>query len=61
LEEASILKSMLAHTYQYRQSQFYDFLETIINPKFEDRLQEAIRVTGMEEGIVGLTKVYAES
>jgi hypothetical protein len=60
LEEAPILKSMLAHTYQYRQSQFYDYLETIINPRCEDRLQEAVRVTGMEEDIVRLTKAYAK-
>jgi len=60
LGEAHILKSMLAHTYQYRQSQFFDFMETIINPKFEDRLQEAVRVTGMEESIVLLTRAYTE-
>ncbi|MFH1080846.1 MAG: hypothetical protein V1766_11435 [Pseudomonadota bacterium] len=60
LEEAPILKSMLAHTYQYRQSQFYDYLETVINPRFEDRLQEAVRVTGMEESIVRLIRTYAE-
>jgi hypothetical protein len=60
IEEAPILKSMLAYTYQYRQSQFYDYLETIINPRFEDRLQSAVRVTGMEEDIVRLTRVYAQ-
>ena len=60
VKEAPIFKSMLAHTYQYRQSQLYDYLETVINPKCEDRLQEAVRVTGMEEAIVRLTRAYTK-
>ncbi len=59
LADAVVLKSMLAHTYQYRQSQLFDYLETAINPVFKDRLQEAVRLTGMDEDIVTFTRVHA--
>ncbi len=60
LTDATILKSMLAHTYQYRQSQLFDYLDTIVNPKFEDRLHEAVKVTGMGEHLVNFVRVYTQ-
>jgi hypothetical protein len=59
IEKAHILKSMIAHTYKYRQTQLHEFLETLINPAFEDRLQEASKNTGAEEKLVKFARLHA--
>lgn len=60
LANANILKSMLEHTFRYRQTQFYEYMETIVNSKYEKRLQKAVRQTGMEEDIVRFVRIYTK-
>ncbi len=43
--DAPVLKEMLAHTFQYRSSQLFDFTRTLTEPK-ADRLYRAARQTG---------------
>jgi len=51
LGEAHVLKSMLAHTHAYRQSQLFDYLTTVTRPD-EDRLDKAAKEAGSDEGVV---------
>lgn len=41
LKNADTLKSMLEHTFKYRNSQLFEFIDTILNPKYIDRLHKA--------------------
>lgn len=59
IARADNLKSMVAHTYRYRQTQLFDFLETFIRPEYGSRLQDAARQTGAEEGLVRFAGVLA--
>lgn len=52
IEKAHSLRSMIAHTSQYRSSQLFEFMASLADPIFEDRLQEAAKQTGVEEEIV---------
>ena len=58
LEEAGVLKSMLDHTFKYRSSQLFAFIESIINPEYDDRMQEAAELTGANEKLVALLRFY---
>jgi len=58
IAEAHVLKSMIAHTYKYRQTQFFEFMDTILEPAYEDRLQEAARLTGTEAALVAFTREH---
>lgn len=57
VEDASVLKAMLAHTYQYRASQLFEFMHTITRPMM-DRLDEAARQTGADEDVVMFVRTY---
>lgn len=60
IENADVLKSMLYHTFKYRQTQLFEFIETIINPKFEDKLNEAAESRGADEELLGFIKTYTK-
>ncbi|HKK31954.1 MAG TPA: hypothetical protein VJ934_00125, partial [Desulfomicrobiaceae bacterium] len=57
VEDASVLRAMLAHTYQYRASQLFEFMHTVTRPR-ADRLDEAARETGAGEDIVMFVQTY---
>ncbi len=59
LQHASVLKDMLEHTFQYRSSQLFDFLNTLIQP-VEERINEAAEETGADASLVGFVRVYAK-
>ena len=56
--KADILKGMIEHTQKYRAGQLFSFIETIINPKFIDKFEEAIKNTEAETAVVEFTKNY---
>jgi len=56
IADAHVLKSMIAHTYKYRQTQFFEFIDTILEPAYEERLQEAARLTVTEAALVAFTR-----
>ncbi len=56
--EAGVLKSMLAHTFKYRSSQLFQFMDTVINPERQDDLEEAVMATGAGEEVVAFTRFY---
>lgn len=57
VERAHTLKKMLAHTFQYRSSQLFEFINTIDTP-VEDRLQKAAKETGANEVLVEFVRSY---
>lgn len=57
LGEATVLRSALEHTRQYRSSQLFDFINTIITP-VEERLEIAARETGAERELVDFVRHY---
>jgi hypothetical protein len=56
LKDATVLKSMLAHTHAYRQSQLFDYVSTVTQPNAE-RLALAARDAGSDEGVVEAARV----
>ncbi|OIO05355.1 MAG: hypothetical protein AUJ49_01430 [Desulfovibrionaceae bacterium CG1_02_65_16] len=55
MSEAHVLKSMLAHTHAYRQSQLFDYVATVTRPD-EARLARAARETGSDPEVVALAR-----
>lgn len=58
LEKADVFKSMLAHTFRYRSRQLLDFIHTVIEDAFEDRLGQAARHAGADEEIVDFVRAH---
>jgi hypothetical protein len=57
--QADVFRAMLAHTFKYRSSQLHEFLDTIIDPAREDRLQQAAAKTGASDELVQFVRVHA--
>jgi hypothetical protein len=49
VENATTFKAMLSHTYKYRSSQFFDFLDTLTLPQHSKRIEEALRLTELDK------------
>lgn len=60
LESATVFKAMLNHTFRYRSSQLYDYLDMITNTKFDDYLQLAAEETAVDEEVVRLARIQAK-
>jgi hypothetical protein len=60
LDGADVLKSMLNHTYTYRASQFHRYLDTVINPKFGQCLEEACVNTEVDDDTVQFVIAYTK-
>jgi hypothetical protein len=59
MDRAEVLSCMLKHTFKYRSSQLFEYLNTLVEPDFEDRLQQAAAQTNTDEDIVGFVRVQA--
>ncbi|GBC59629.1 hypothetical protein DENIS_0568 [Desulfonema ishimotonii] len=57
VENAHMLREMLAHTFKYRSSQLFDFIHTLTKP-VEDRLELAAKQTGASEDLVRFVRTY---
>src|SRR5205085_7692369 len=53
-----VFKGMLEHTFKYRTSQLFQFIETLIHPEFDHHVQEAAEEAGTQDGIIEFTRVY---
>ena len=60
MERAEVLLCMLKHTFKYRSSQLFEYLNTLVEPAFEDRLQDAAAQTNTDEDIVGFVRIQAQ-
>ena len=59
LENASVFRNMLAHTFEYRTSQLYEFFDTILENRFENRLYQAAATTGADETMIAFVRAGA--
>lgn len=59
IADAHVLEAMLEHTFRYRSSQLFDFLDTLVDPAYDSRLQQAAAHTGATEEIVVFSQRYA--
>ena len=57
--QADTLKAMLAHTFKYRSSQLFDFIETITKPR-RNRLERAAEQTGASGELVDFVRLYVK-
>lgn len=57
--KASAFKGMLQHTFQYRTGQLHEFLDSLIEPAFEDRMRQAAGQTGASEELVRFVRAQA--
>ena len=58
LGQAEVLKSMLAHTFKYRSGQLFEFMDSVIDPGLEERVQEAAAETGATDELILFTRTY---
>ena len=56
VEEAGVLKSMLAHTFKYRSGQLFEFMHTITKPD-EERIHKAAKETGADKELIEFVRV----
>lgn len=59
LEKADVFKSMLAHTFKYRASQLYEFIDSVVERRLEERLQSAAAETGADDDLVHFVRTFA--
>lgn len=52
ISNAEVLKSMCKHTRNYRSSQLFELIDSIIDKRFENRLQAAVATTAADDEVV---------
>ncbi len=57
LERADVLKGMLAHTFKYRASQLWEFIDSVLEPAFAERVEKAAAKTGASDELVRFVRV----
>lgn len=58
VHQASVLNAMLEHTRKYRASQLFEFIDSILNPSWEERASRAAAKTGATEELVGFVREH---
>lgn len=57
--KGDVFRSMLDHTFKYRTSQLFEFLDTLLDPAFQDRVDEAAGETWADEDLVEFARIHA--
>lgn len=60
LTRAEVFKSMLNHTFKYRSGQLFEFIDSVVNPAYEERLQQAAAETGASDELIQFTRLYTK-
>jgi hypothetical protein len=58
LQRADVLKAILLHTFKYRSSQLFEFIESVLNPKFRSRLEQAAAEVGASEELARFVQIH---
>ena len=58
VKEASVLRGMLEHTFKYRSSQLFEFIDSIIEPEFQDRVAQAAAKTGATSNLLEFVRIH---
>jgi hypothetical protein len=56
--KGDVLRAMLDHTFKYRSSQLYEFLDSLVDPAFEDRVDRAARRTWADDEVVAFARAH---
>ncbi len=59
LEDSAVLRNMLRHTFKYRSSQLFEYLDALCEPQWEHRRQQAAAQSGTDEDVAEFTAVHA--
>ena len=57
VKNADILKKILAHTLKYRSTQLFEFIHSITDPVWENRLQQAAADVGADDDLLKFVQV----
>ncbi|MCG8405941.1 MAG: hypothetical protein MI923_12165 [Phycisphaerales bacterium] len=60
LEQADVLKAMLLHTFKYRSSQLFEFIDSILNPKFRSRVEQAAAKVGATDELIRFVQIHVK-
>jgi hypothetical protein len=60
VRDADAFKAMLAHTFKYRAGQLFEFIDSVIDPAFEERVERAAAQTGAPDEVVRFTRLHVE-
>ncbi|MFW5489163.1 MAG: hypothetical protein ACNI3A_12240 [Desulfovibrio sp.] len=58
VQDADTLRAMLSHTFQYRSSQLFDFMHSVVSPDMEERAQKAAAKSNTDAGVVEFVRLY---
>jgi len=56
LSDAGVFKDMLAYTFKYRSSQLEEFIDSVLEPGYQERVNEAAAKTGAEDTLVNFVR-----
>ena len=59
VRDATVFKAMLAHTFKYRGGQLYEFLDSLVEPAFEERVEQAAFRTGAGPDLIQFVRIHA--
>ena len=59
LDQAGVLMNMLKHTFKYRSSQLFEYLDALCAPEWAERRQQAAARAGSDEDVVEFTAIHA--
>ncbi len=59
LQQADILKGMIDHTFNYRSNQLLEFLASILDSAFADRLERAVKESSADPVLVRFVQIYS--
>jgi hypothetical protein len=57
--KGDVFRGMLDHTFRYRSSQLFEFLDSLENPRFQARVDEAASLTWADEDTVEFARIHA--
>ncbi|MCA9243742.1 MAG: hypothetical protein KDA32_07315 [Phycisphaerales bacterium] len=60
VRDADVLRKMLAHTFRYRNSQLTEFIDTVLEPAYQERVDDAAEVTGASDDLVRFVQIHVE-
>jgi len=58
VESADVFKAMLAHTFKYRASQLYEFVDSVLDPTWQARIDRAATKTGASDDLVRFVQIH---
>ena len=53
-----VFRGMLDHTFKYRSSQLFQFLDYLLEPQFDDHVNEAARDTWADDDVIGFARAH---